>query len=177
MRQNKETLMQFKVDDFVVHPIHGVGHIVEIEQKRFSDEKETRLYYKLMWAKRVVWIPVETQAATGLRLVTAKGDLEQYRNLLKSRPTPLPQKHYQRHLELVGRLKQSSFQVVCEVVRDLTAWSWRKPLGSADTTILQRARESLSREWATAAGVSTLEAIKEIDALLGTSRQAFMGVI
>ena len=170
----EETLMQFKVDDFVVHPVHGIGHIVEIAEKRFSG-KETRLYYKLIWPRRVVWIPVEAQATIGLRLVTAKSDLERYRNLLKSRPVPLPQKHYLRHLELVGRLKQSSFQVVCEVVRDLTAWGWRKPLGSADTTILQKARESLYQEWATAAGVTNLEAIKEIDALLGASQQAFMG--
>jgi CarD family transcriptional regulator len=166
--------MQFKVDDFVVHPLHGVGHIVEIAEKRFS-EKETRLYYKLTWPKRVVWIPVEAQAIIGLRLVTAKSDLDQYRNLLKSRPAPLAQKHYQRHLELVSRLKQSSFQVVCEVVRDLTAWGWRKPLGTADTTMLQKARESLYQEWATSAGVSNTEAIKEIDALLRTSQQAFMG--
>ena len=49
----EETLMQFKVDDFVVHPVHGIGHIVEIAEKRFSG-KETRLYYKLIWP-RGVW--------------------------------------------------------------------------------------------------------------------------
>ena len=48
----EETLMQFKVDDFVVHPVHGIGHIVEIAEKRFSG-KETRLYYKLIWPRRV----------------------------------------------------------------------------------------------------------------------------
>jgi CarD family transcriptional regulator len=161
--------MQFKVDDFVVHPIHGIGHIVEIREKRFSGE-ETRLYYKLVWPKRVVWIPVEAQTTVGLRRVTAKSDLDQYRKLLKSRPVPLPQKHYQRHQELVGRLRQSSFQVVCEVVRDLTAWGGKKPLGSADTTLLQKARENLSGEWAAAAGVSNAEAIKEIDSLLRASQ-------
>jgi CarD family transcriptional regulator len=166
--------MQFKVDDVVVHPAHGVGHIVKIEEKRFS-EKEARLYYKLVWSKRVVWIPVEAEATIGLRLVTAEKDLDQYRKLLKSRPAPLPPKHYQRHHELANRLKQSSFQVVCEVVRDLTAWGWRKPLGSADTNLLKKARENLCREWAAAAGVSNTEANKEIDALLQTSQQAFMG--
>jgi CarD family transcriptional regulator len=166
--------MQFKVDDVVVHPIHGVGHIAKIEKKRFS-EKEARLYYKLIWPKRVIWIPVEAEATIGLRLVTAKNDLGQYRKLLKSRPAPLPPKHYHRQHELANRLKQSSFQVVCEVVRDLTAWGWRKPLGSADTNLLKKARENLCREWAAAAGVSNTEAIKEIDALLQTSQQAFMG--
>jgi CarD family transcriptional regulator len=164
--------MEFKIDDVVVHPVHGIGHIVEIEEKRFS-EKETQLYYKLMWPKRTVWIPVEeAQATVGLRLVTAGSELDQYRRLLKSLPDPLPQKHYHRHQELVTRLKESSFRVVCEVVRDLTAWGWRKPLGSADTTLLQKARENLNREWAAAAGISMPEAVKEIDTLLQVTKEA-----
>jgi len=162
--------MQFNVGDSVVHPAHGVGRIVKIEKKRFS-EKERRLYYKLIWPELTVWIPVEAQATIRLRLVTAKNDLDQYRNLLKSPPVPLPQKHRQRHLELVSRLKQSSFQVVCEAVRDLTAWGWRKPLGSADTTILKKARESLYREWAAAADISIAEATKEIDTLLQATQE------
>ena len=159
--------MQFNVGDKVVHPAYGVGHLVKFEKRQFS-EKKARLYYKLIWPERTVWIPVEVQATSRLRLVTAGGDLDQYRNLLKSPPVPLPKKHYQRHLELVSRLKQGSFQVVCEIVRDLTAWGRRKPLGATDKAILQKTRESLCQEWAMAAGVSNLEAIREINALLRT---------
>jgi len=108
-------------------------------------------------------------------LVTVKSELEQYRNLLKSPPVPLHKNHHRRHLELVSRLKQGSFQVVCEVVRDLTAWGWRKPLGQTDTSTLQKTRESLYQEWATAAGVSMVEAIKEVESLLRTTRQASIG--
>ena len=166
--------MQFKVSDLVVHSTYGVGRIVEIEEKMFS-EKGTRLYYKITLPKRTVWIPVEAQEARGLRLVTVKSELDQYRTLLKSPPVALHKNHYWRHLELVSRLKQGSFQVVCEVVRDLTAWSWRKPLGQTDTSTLQKTRESLYQEWATAAGVTVVEAIKEVEALLRTTRQAYIG--
>jgi CarD family transcriptional regulator len=165
--------MQFKVGDYVVHPAYGVGHIIKIEEKQFS-EKGTRLYYKVTLPKRTIWIPVEAQGALGFRLVTAKTDLDQYRALLKSRPVPLNKNHHRRHLELVSRLKQGSFQVVCEVVRDLTAWGWRKPLGPTDTATLQKTRESLYQEWATAAGVSIAEAIKEVESLLLATRQAYM---
>jgi RNA polymerase-interacting CarD/CdnL/TRCF family regulator len=55
---------------------------------------------------------------------------------------------------------------LCEVVRDLTAWSLRKRLGPADKNTLQNTRERLYREWAIAAGVPMTEATKEIDALL-----------
>ena len=36
---------QFKTGDFVVHPVYGVGHIVQIEERQFSG-KEVRPYYK-----------------------------------------------------------------------------------------------------------------------------------
>jgi RNA polymerase-interacting CarD/CdnL/TRCF family regulator len=155
----------FKVDDFVVHPVYGVGHIVQIEDKQFS-EKEARSYYKVILPKLTLWIPVEAQAAIGLRLVTARRDLEQYRTLLKSRPVPLQNNHAQRHGELAGRLKEGTFQVLCEVVRDLTVSGWQKPLGRSDAAILQKTRERLRQEWAASAGVSVAEATEEIDRLL-----------
>jgi CarD family transcriptional regulator len=174
MRPNgKEPPKPFKVGDFVVHPVYGVGHIVQIEEKQFS-EKARRLYYRVtLLPKHTIWVPVETYELTGLRLVTAKGELDQYRDLLKSQPVALPKKYDQRHQELLSRLNQGSFQMMCEVVRDLTAWGWHKPLGSTDIATLQKTRENLYREWATAAGVSTTEAIKEIDSLLMANRQVY----
>ena len=166
--------MQFEVDDFIVHPVYGVGHIVKIEEKQFSD-RGTRQYYKVTLPKRTVWLPVEAEDSMGLRLVTAKSDLDRYRKLLKSPPTPLDKNHHRRHLELISRLKQGSFQGLCEVVRDLTAWSLRKPLGRTDTATLQKTRENLHQEWATAADISMVEAIREVDSLLRSSRQASMG--
>jgi RNA polymerase-interacting CarD/CdnL/TRCF family regulator len=162
--------MQFKIGDLVVHPAFGIGHIVEIEEKSFS-EKEIRLYYKVTRPKYTMWTRVEAREGGGLRLVTAKSDLNHYRDLLKSPPVPLNTNQQQRQLDLVSRLKQGSFQDVCEVVRDLAAWNWRKPLGQADMTTLQKSRDSLYQEWATAADVSAAEAITEIDSLLRTTWQ------
>jgi RNA polymerase-interacting CarD/CdnL/TRCF family regulator len=174
MRQDKELLMQFKVGDFVVHPVYGLGHLVKIEKKQFS-EIGARLYYKITLPRSTIWIPVEAQATLGLRLVTAKSDLDHYRDLLRSRPVPLHKDHRQRHLELVSRLNQGSFQVVCEVVRDLTACAWRKPLNRTDTVTLKKTQESLYQEWATAAGLSITEAIREVTSLLRATQQASLG--
>lgn len=161
--------MQFKVGDLVVHLTYGIGRIAEIEEKRFF-EKEACLYYKITLSRRTIWIPVKSEETTVLRLAVAKRDLDQYRNLLKSPPVPLEKNHHRRHLELINRLKQGSFRDVCEVVRDLTAWGRRKPLGQTDTATLQKTRESLYQEWAAAAGISTTEAIKEVDSLLVAAR-------
>ncbi len=161
--------MQFKVGDFIVHPVYGVGRLVKIEERQF-EERGARLYYQVTLPRSTVWIPVEAQAAIGLRLATAKNDLDHYRDLLRSRPVPLNQDNRQRHEELVNRLNQCSFQVMCEVVRDLTAWSWKKPLGRVDMVTLKQTQESLYQEWAAADGVSIADAIKEVKFLLQTTQ-------
>lgn len=160
--------MQFQVGDFVVHPVYGVCHIVRIEDRQFSG-KEVRPYYKVVLPKLTLWIPVEAQAAIGLRLVIARNDLDQYRYLLKSPPRSLKHYHAQRHAELVGRLKEGSFRVMCEVVRDLTVSDRQKPLGRSDAAILRKTRERLLQEWAASAGISKAEAATEIDTLLQTA--------
>jgi len=70
-------------------------------------------------------------------------------------------------LDISNRLKAGSLQMVCEVVRDLTARGARKRLTQLDTDTLRRARAELEQEWAAAAGISIADAGAEIDALLG----------
>lgn len=120
-----------------------------------------------------MWIPIKARASAGLRLITAKSDLDQYRDLLKSSPVPLNNAQPQRrHEELTRRLKQGSFPLMCEIVRDLTASGWQKPLGATAKTILKKAQEKLYQEWAVAAEVSVAEATKEIETLLQATQTA-----
>lgn len=164
--------MSFQVGDCVVHPTHGVGHVVKLEKKRFFGDKE-RLYYKVNTDKCTVWVPVEKNEGLGLRPLTPKTNLDQYRSLLKAAPNELDPDYRTRHQVLVEHLKEGSFQELCEVVRDLTAFSWEKPLNESDSTTLQRAYDNLCAEWAEASGLSLPDAIQEIDSLLQEMRQVY----
>ena len=164
--------MQFKAGDVIVHPVHGVGHIATIEEKLFSQEK-ARLYYHITFSNSNMWVPINTQGAVGLRSVTAKKHLDKYRELLKSPAIPLNKNQpQQRHLALINRLKQGSFKIMCEVVRDLTASSLQKPLGVMTKDVLRKTQGRLYQEWATAADISVTEATEEINALLQTAQEA-----
>ena len=161
--------MAMKVDDWAVHPQHGVGRVVKLETRQFDHGPE-RLYYQFAIATGIVWVPVEG-LPSGLRRLTAKSELARYRGLLRSRPTPLAADHRQRQIALVERLKESSFQARCEVVRDLTAHSWHRPLSESGSLMLQRARQVLCAEWAAAEGMSLLDATLEVEALLLEGRK------
>lgn len=164
--------MPYQVNDCVVHPAHGVGHIVALAMQRFFDV-EARLYYEIAIQRNTVWVPVDTGVASGLRPVTPKSELARYRRVLRSRPVSLILDHRQRHMDLLSHLKAGLFQNLCEVVRDLTARRWLKPLNEMDSRTLRKTHEGLCQEWAAADGVSVQEAAKEVDALLLEGRQAY----
>lgn len=164
--------MEFRSGDDVVHPNYGVGNIVRLEDRQLA-ENETRLYYVLAFGKTTVWIPVQTNSSSPLRLVTASRDLDQYRALLKSRPTTLDRDYKKRRLDIQEQLARGSFQVICEVVRDLTALSWQRPLAGVDASLLNKVREGLWQEWAVSTGHSLPDAITEVTALLEAGEQTY----
>jgi CarD family transcriptional regulator len=163
--------MQFKTGDYVVHPAHGVGQIVRLEERQLAED-ETRLYYVIVADKSTVWVPVNAAPAAPLRGLTPKREMEQYRSLLKSNPESLEKDHAKRRLAIAERLRQGSFRSLCEMVRDLTASAWRKPLKETEASLLLKIRMDLCREWAVADGIALAEAIQEVEALLREGQQA-----
>lgn len=157
--------MQFHVGDRVFHPIHGVGQIETIENKKFLGP-DSRLYYEVRTEKSTVWVPVDAQQVIGLRLLTPKRSLERFRTILKSRPVSLTNNHSKRHIEIASRLSEGSLEMMCEAVRDLAARGWKQSLSSADSASLRKARERLYQEWAAAEGVTVAKATEEVEALL-----------
>ena len=53
-----EVGMELRVGDSVVHPIHGVGRIVTVSNKKFT-EAQPRLYYQVLTDTSTLWIPAE----------------------------------------------------------------------------------------------------------------------
>jgi CarD family transcriptional regulator len=162
--------MPYNIGDWVVHPMHGVGQVMGLERRQFA--QAAQLYYEIAIARGTLWVAANTPLA-GLRGVTAKGDLPHYRTVLKGSPGPLDKNYHQRRDELRERLKAGTFQVKCEVVRDLTAYGWPRRLGEVDSALLRQARESLCQEWAASEAVTVAEATHEVEALLHEAQQGY----
>jgi RNA polymerase-interacting CarD/CdnL/TRCF family regulator len=163
--------MEFKINDPVVHPQHGVGQIVKLEIRQFGSGPK-RLYYEISIPNGSVWVPVDGSSCE-LRKLTPKGDLAKYRKILKSRPIPLAANYRERQVELADRMKIGSFQSRCEIVRDLTAYGWDKPLGEGIATILRSTHQKLDEEWALSEKVSLTGATREIQSLLLEGKQLY----
>jgi len=162
--------MEIKHGDFVVHPTFGVGCVESIEDREIG-EQGRRTFYRLAFVKMTVWVPVQHPKSGGLRPVTPLNDLARYDTLLKSQPAALENNFRLRQIELENRLKQGTFQALCEVVRDLSARSWLKSLSSFDAALLKKTRGFLNQEWAATSGKSLEEATREVESCLMEGKQ------
>ncbi len=164
--------MEYRPGNEVVHPNYGVGSIVRLEERQLA-EPGRRLYYVLAFGKTTVWMPVSAADSSALRLVTAARDLDQYRAVLQSRPVDLDRDYKKRRLDINTQLMRGTFQIICEIVRDLSALAWQRPLTGIDASLLNKVRESLWLEWAAATGSSLPDAIREVTALLLAGEQNY----
>ena len=164
--------MAIKVNDWAVHPMHGVGRITKLEMKQCPAGPK-RLYYNFAIPTGTVWVPVEGNAG-GLRTLTVKADLEQYRSVLMSRPAQLDKDHRQRNVALEERQKDNTFDSRCKLVRDLSALNWHKELNQRDGTMLRTARDALCEEWAAVEGLSLVDATQEVMTLLADGKKTYL---
>ena len=169
MTMGKLTDMKFDVGDKVVHPQHGVGYVSNLEEKQF-EPNASRMYYVISIPDTTVWVPVDL-STSGLRKLSGKSELEQCRQVLQSAPQALkPDRGLLAALS--GRINQGTVIAHSEVVRDLTAFGWRKPLFGPPAEFKRVILNVLSQEWAVVEGVSQVEAAHEINILLKQGRAA-----
>lgn len=160
----------FEIGDQVVHPQHGVGHIVKLEEREFERGVRRQYYEVSIPGGSTVWVPVD-RSNSGLRRLAGRREIVDCRKILESTPLPLTEDGKFRQSELMAHLKQGTIAAQCEVVRDLAAFVAHKPSYGTITAFLQATQSVLYQEWAAVEGITVLEATDEIGSLLEKSRQ------
>jgi len=163
-------VMMFNVGDQVVHPQHGVGQVVKLENREFGSGV-TRRYYEIsiLSAGSTLWVPMDPPSF-GLRNLAQRGEINACRKILASRPSPLLDDARSRQANLAERLKEGTIRVQCEVVRDLYAFGEHKSLYGSMAGFFRQTQNVLCEEWALVEGITLAEAIQEVNTLLEKSR-------
>jgi len=161
--------IKFAVGDHVVHPQHGVGFVAGLEEKQFEPDT-ARLYYVVSIPDTTLWVPVDL-STSGLRKLGLKSELEDCCQILQAAPQKL---EAGRDLlsNLSARIKQGTLIAHCEVVRDLTAFGWRKPLYGPIADYQRMILNVLCQEWAAVKGITQDEATHEINGFLKKGKAA-----
>jgi len=161
----------FNIGDQVVHPQHGVGEVVKLEDRAFGSDV-TRRYYEVSIpsAGSTLWVPLDSSGSS-LRRLAERSEIQYCRAILASHPEPFTDDPRTRQAGLIKRLKQGTIRAQCEVVRDLYAFGEHKSMYGSMGGFFRQTQNVLCDEWALVEGITLDEATKEVNTLLDESRR------
>ena len=162
--------MTFKVGDQVVHPQHGVGNVVNLQEREFEPGVMRRYYEVSIPSGSTLWVPFDPPAF-GLRKLAARSEIDHCRHILVSRPASLDGDARSRQADLANRLKTGTIRTQCEIVRDLYAHGEHKSLYGSIAGFFRQTQNVLCQEWAIVEGMTFPEAMQEVTSLLEKSRR------
>ena len=159
--------MSFQIGDQVVHWNYGLGEIIQLDEKVLSG-RSTR-YYVVRTRDLTIWVPIDDEGQSSLRMPTPKDEFENLFAILSSPGEPLSVDRFERKTQLFERMKEGRLESICAVVRDLTFLRLSKRLNDNDVSILERAKIFLLNEWKLVWSVSFSEAEHELILLLAAN--------
>lgn len=157
--------MGFHVGDKVIHCTHGLGEIVNIEQKIIRDRPTD--CYVVGINDMMIWIPIDDLQQHSLRLPAQPEEFVGLFAILAGPSEQLQEDRLLRKDQLMAQMRDGQLVSICRVVRDLTHFKRSKKLNDQETSILERATNSLLTEWALSLGMSQNQAQLTMANLLG----------
>jgi CarD family transcriptional regulator len=163
-----EGVDMFAIGDMVVHPTHGAGKVVSLDEYQVAGADKQ--YYKiepLAPSDLTVMVPIDNAERIGLRAVIAVTEVDRLLAILSSDPETLPDDHNRRREFLEAKLRQSDAYLTAEVVRDLIGRQQEQNrLTEKGSQLLERGIQSLAGEIAATSGADLSETTMQIWARL-----------
>jgi CarD family transcriptional regulator len=153
---------QLSVGDRVVHPIHGVGEIIEINHQELVEGFEHYCVIRIPGQRLTLHIPVNIIDKAGIRALMPQAELARVLDTLRGLPSPLPEEFVKRQDQIRKKLETGHPIRVAEAVRDLTWHEHQAYLTKADIDLLNWARELLTDEIAAVTSTDISSARQEI---------------
>lgn len=158
--------MNFQKGDMVMHWAHGIGQIVNLEERALAGAKA--IYYAVQVKDMTVWVPADSQVKTRLRTPTPKFRFQRLLAILSSPSEPLPEDRLERKNRLQELLQDGHPESLCKVIRDLSAYQKKlgKPMNDNDQVVLKQSRNTLLGEWGFVLSLTYAQAEHELHRML-----------
>ncbi len=161
-----EKAIEFEIGDKVVHPYHGAGIVIGIEERDFTEEFRRYYVIDLIAYNGILMVPITNAQKIGLRQVCETSAIPRVMEILCAPPNELPEDHKERRAWLEEKMKDRDIESVTEVVRDL-AWRERRDgLTTVDARLYEEAQTFLASELALVEGMELEEAKEKLHAIL-----------
>ncbi|MCS6985640.1 MAG: transcriptional regulator [Leptospiraceae bacterium] len=160
--KNKE----FKKDDHVVYPMHGVGVIADISTKVVLNKRKKYYVVDLLNTKMRVLVPVDKAEEVGLRHIIDKKEVSKVTKILQQECTEQEEDWKVRYQNNLAKVKSGSILAVAEVCRNLYKRARDKELSIMERKLYESAYSLIINEIALAKGINVEEASNLISDIL-----------
>jgi CarD family transcriptional regulator len=168
---SKSKKLDFRPNEYVVYPAHGVGQIVSVEDQEVAGFKLEVFVVSFEKDKMKLSVPTNKAIEVGMRALSSPDVISQAMKTLKGKAKVKRAMWSRRAQEYEQKINSGDLIAIAEVVRDLHRNDDQREQSYSERQLYEAALERLTREVAAVDGGDEMEAGRQIDAVL-TSRAA-----
>lgn len=165
--------MTFQIGEKVVYPNQGVATIENISQRSFGTQFEHFYLLRLAYSSMTVMVPFSHVQQVGLRKVTKGAEVSKVLDYLACGSCKCSDDWKRRFKENSEKMQGGSLLEIAQVFKSLVILQKEKPLSFREKKMLERARQMLIAEVATARTVRDPEAVEILGKALSRSNLPF----
>ena len=162
----KKKTERFKVGDYLVYPMHGVGQIVSVSRQNILGKSKSYYMMEIESNKMKVMVPVENAAKIGVRSIINRRQVTKVINLLKKNEVDTEEDWKVRYQNNMNKIKSGDIYSVAEVCRNLYKRARDRELSLMERRLYESAYKLISTEIALSKNVSLEEAGNMISEVL-----------
>lgn len=163
---NKAKKPEFRPNEFVVYPAHGVGKIVSIEEQEVAGFKLELFVITFEKDKMTLRVPTHKATEIGMRPLSAPDVVSKALDTLKGKAKVKRAMWSRRAQEYEQKINSGDLMAIAEVVRDLHRNDDQREQSYSERQLYEAALERLTREVAAVSGVDAGAAAKQVDDVL-----------
>ena len=163
---NSNKKPEFKSNDHVVYPTHGVGKIMRIEEQEVAGLKLELFVITFEKDKMTLRVPVAKAKSVGMRKLSSPDVVATALNTLKGRARVKRTMWSRRAQEYEAKINSGDLVAIAEVVRDLYRSDAQPEQSYSERQLYEAALDRVVREIAVVEKLTETESLKLIDAQL-----------
>ena len=160
-------MLDFKTDEFVVYPAHGVGKILAVETQKVADIELEMFIVFFDKDKLTLKVPTAKALEVGMRPLSSREVIEKAILTLKGKARVKRAMWSRRAKEYEDKIYSGDLLSIAEVVRDLHRGE-DKEQSYSERQLYEAALERLTREMAIVDGLDEQIAQDKVDEVLGS---------
>jgi CarD family transcriptional regulator len=163
---NVNRRLDFKTNDHVVYPTHGVGKIVRIEEQEVAGTLLELFVITFDKDKMTLRVPTAKAKTVGMRKLSSPDVVATALNTLKGRARIKRTMWSRRAQEYEAKINSGDLVSIAEVVRDLHRASGQPEQSYSERQLYEAALARMAREVAAVERIDEQAAVKRVEGAL-----------